>query len=87
MAPLNCTPGGEVAIATTDCLVLCGQLAVCRCLKVLEQMKRELRRKMEREISELQRRLCDDEDGVYFRELDAERVRRELHLARCQTRL
>ena len=50
-------------------------------------MKRELRRKMEREISDLQRRLWDDEDGVYFRELDAERVRRELHLARCQTRL
>ena len=56
-------------------------------LQVLEQLKRELRHKMEREISELQRRLWQDEDDVYFRELDSERVRRELRVARCQTRL
>ena len=56
-------------------------------LQALEQMRRELRHKMEREISELQRRMWHDDDDVYFRELDAERVRRELRLARCQTRL
>ena len=56
-------------------------------MQVLEQMRRELRCKMEREISELQRRLWHDDDDVYFRELDAERVRRELHVAHCQARL
>ena len=56
-------------------------------LQVLEQMKRELRRKMEQEIGELQRRLWQDEDDVYFRELDAERMRCELHLAQCQAPL
>jgi len=50
-------------------------------------MKRELRRKMEQEISEVQRRLWRDEDDVYYRELDAERMRRELRLAQCQARL
>ena len=57
------------------------------CVQVLEQMKRELRRKMEQEIGELQQRLWKDEDDVYFRELDADRMRRELHLAQCQARL
>jgi len=57
------------------------------CLQALEQMKRELRGKMEQEIGELQRRLWTDDDEVYFRELDAERLRRQLHLVHCQARL
>jgi centrosomal protein CEP95 len=55
--------------------------------KVLLQMKHELRKKMEQEISELQRRLWQDEDDVYFRELDAERMRRELRAGQYQAHL
>jgi len=50
-------------------------------------MKRELRRKMESEINELQRRLWQDEDDVHYRELDADRMRRQLHTAHCQSLL
>jgi len=50
---------------------------------VLEQMKREVRRKMERDIGELQRRLWTDDDDVYFRQRDADTVRRQLHTAHC----
>jgi len=50
-------------------------------------MRRELRHKMEREVGEIQRRLWQDDDDVYFRQLDADRMRRELRLAHCQARL
>jgi len=50
-------------------------------------MKRELRRKMEWEIGELQQRLWRGDDDIYYRELDAERMRRELDLTHYQPRL
>ena len=36
---------------------------------------------MEEEVRRIQEQLCQDEDEAYFRELDAERVKRELQLA------
>ena len=59
----------------------------CCLVQVLERMKRELRRKMEQEIGELQRRLWQEDDDVYHRQLDADRLRRQLHLTQCQPRL
>jgi centrosomal protein CEP95 len=56
-------------------------------LQVLEQMKRELRKKMEKEIIDFQRRMWEDEDDVYYRELDAERVKHELSLAQYRSQL
>ncbi|XP_021350941.1 centrosomal protein of 95 kDa-like [Mizuhopecten yessoensis] len=50
--------------------------------KVLEQMKKELRRKMEQEIRELQDQLCRDDDDAYFRQLDADRVIKDLRIAK-----
>ncbi|XP_064644332.1 centrosomal protein of 95 kDa-like [Lineus longissimus] len=53
--------------------------------KVLEQMKKELRKKMEREIGDLQQQLQRDEDDVYWRHLDAERLKHELFMAKYKT--
>lgn len=50
--------------------------------KVLEQMKKELRRKMEKEIKDLQEQLCRDDDDAYFRQLDADRVIKDLQIAK-----
>lgn len=50
-------------------------------------MKRELRKKMEKEIIDFQRRMWEDEDDVYYRELDAERVKHELSLAQYRSQL
>ncbi|XP_033744580.1 centrosomal protein of 95 kDa-like [Pecten maximus] len=50
--------------------------------KVLEQMKKELRRKMEKEIKDLQDQLCRDDDDAYFRQLDADRVIKDLRIAK-----
>ncbi|XP_019643707.1 PREDICTED: centrosomal protein of 95 kDa-like [Branchiostoma belcheri] len=55
--------------------------------KVLEKMRRELRQKMEEEIKGLQEQLTRDEDDAYFRQLEADRLRRQLNFARYQTRL
>lgn len=56
-------------------------------LQVLEQMKRELRKKMEKEIIDFQKRMWEDEDDVYYRELDAERVLHELNVSRFQAKV
>ncbi len=50
-------------------------------------MKTELRRKMEKEIREFQDQLYRDEDDAYFRELDAERLRHQLNMARYQAKV
>lgn len=50
-------------------------------------MKKELRKRMEREIEQIQSQLCRDEDDIYFRELDADRQRRQLLLARYEARI
>ncbi|XP_061187769.1 centrosomal protein of 95 kDa-like [Saccostrea echinata] len=50
--------------------------------KVLEQMKKELRKKMESEIHLLQDQFVRDDDDAYFRQLDADRVIHNLQLAK-----
>jgi len=44
-------------------------------------MGRGLREKMEKEIGNLQEQIARDDDDVYFRELEADRVRRQLQMA------
>ena len=44
-------------------------------------MRREMRQKMEKEIRDLQETLTRDEDSAYFRQLEADRLRREFQLA------
>ncbi|XP_051888591.1 centrosomal protein of 95 kDa-like isoform X2 [Pristis pectinata] len=52
--------------------------------KALQKLKNELRAKMEKEIRELQEMITRDDDDVYFRELEAERVQRQLQMALFQ---
>ena len=44
-------------------------------------MGRGLRQKMENEISNLQEQIARDDDDIYFREVEADRVRRQLQMA------
>ncbi|ESP03773.1 hypothetical protein LOTGIDRAFT_110058, partial [Lottia gigantea] len=55
--------------------------------KALDQLKKELRKKMEKEIQGYQDQLFRDDDDAYFRQLDADRLRQELHLAKYQTKI
>lgn len=48
-------------------------------------MKKELRKKMERDITDFQDQLRRDEDDYYFRQLDAEKVVQQLNMTRYQT--
>ena len=50
-------------------------------------MKRELRAKMEKEIREIQQRIARDEDDEYFRQVDADRLKQRLQLARFQGKI
>ncbi|KAL2087228.1 hypothetical protein ACEWY4_018287 [Coilia grayii] len=52
--------------------------------KALQKLKRELRSKMEQEIGELQRIIIQNDEDDYFRDLEAERLRRRLHMASFQ---
>ncbi|XP_053493634.1 centrosomal protein of 95 kDa-like isoform X2 [Ictalurus furcatus] len=52
--------------------------------KALHKMKRELRSKMEREISELQKLIVKDDEEDYFRELEVDRLRRKVQMASFQ---
>ncbi len=47
-------------------------------------MKRELRHKMESEIENFQEQLYRDEDDEYFRQIDADRLKHQLQMARYQ---
>ena len=40
-----------------------------------------LRQKMEKEIITLQEQIARDDDDIYFRELEADRIRRQLQMA------
>jgi len=42
---------------------------------------------MEREIREFQEQLYRDEDEAYFRQIDADRIRHQLNLARYQAKI
>ena len=50
-------------------------------------MKRELRAKMEHEIKEIQERIDRDDDDLYYRQLDADRLTQHLQLSRFQGKL
>jgi len=50
-------------------------------------MKKELRKKMESEIKNLQEQLVRDDDDVYFRQIDSDRVIHDLKLAKYQVRV
>ena len=45
-------------------------------------MQKELRKKMEKEIESLQEQIYRDDDEEYFRQLDADRLKHALHMAR-----
>ncbi|XP_063816876.1 centrosomal protein of 95 kDa isoform X2 [Pseudophryne corroboree] len=52
--------------------------------KTLHKMKRELRAKMEKEIQELQEMIIKTDEDAYFRELEAERLKKRLQMASFQ---
>uniref|UniRef100_A0A2K6SI91 Centrosomal protein 95 n=1 Tax=Saimiri boliviensis boliviensis TaxID=39432 RepID=A0A2K6SI91_SAIBB len=52
--------------------------------QTLYKVKRELRSKMEKEIQQLQDMITQNDDDVFFRELEAERFRSRLQLASFQ---
>ncbi|XP_028395507.1 uncharacterized protein LOC114519557 [Dendronephthya gigantea] len=52
--------------------------------KVIHQMQRNLRQKLQKEVSDIQETLVRDEDDAYFRRLDAERLRRQLQMTAFQ---
>ncbi|CAB4004565.1 centrosomal of 95 kDa-like [Paramuricea clavata] len=52
--------------------------------KVIHQMQRNLRTKLQNEVTEIQETLVRDEDDAYFRRLDAERLRRQLQMTAFQ---
>ncbi|KAG8446064.1 hypothetical protein GDO86_013800 [Hymenochirus boettgeri] len=52
--------------------------------KTLHKIKRELRAKMEREIQELQDMIIRTDEDAFFRELEAERLKRRLQMASFQ---
>ena len=69
--------------------IKCIQLNVSLCntirhikLQVMEGMKKDLRKKMESEIKDLQQQLNRDDDDAYFRQLDADRVIQDLQMAK-----
>lgn len=47
-------------------------------------MKRELRSRMEREISDLQKIIAQNDEDDYFRDLEVERLRRRVQVASFQ---
>ena len=50
-------------------------------------MRRELRKRVEKEIEDLQEAMIRDEDDAYFREIDANRLRDRLLMARFNTKI
>lgn len=55
--------------------------------QILQRFKRELRKKMENEIKQYQEELFRDDDDVHFRKCDADRVLRQLHMARFSAKV
>ncbi|XP_051851244.1 centrosomal protein of 95 kDa isoform X2 [Antechinus flavipes] len=52
--------------------------------KTLHKMKRELRSKMEQEIQQLQAMIIKNDDDLFFREVEAERLKAHLQMASFQ---
>ncbi|RUS75234.1 hypothetical protein EGW08_016999, partial [Elysia chlorotica] len=55
--------------------------------QIMQRLKRELRKKMETEIKQYQEELFRDDDDVHFRKCDADRVLKQLHLARYSAKI
>jgi len=55
--------------------------------KVIDTVKKGIRQRMEKDIKDLQEQLVRDEDSVYFRQLDADALRKELQLATYKVRM
>ncbi|XP_065826106.1 centrosomal protein of 95 kDa-like isoform X2 [Oscarella lobularis] len=55
--------------------------------KAVAKMRRELRKRVEKEIEDLQEAMIRDEDDAYFREIDANRLRDRLLMARFNTKI
>lgn len=52
--------------------------------QTLSKVKRELRSKLEKEIKELQDMITHDDDDLFFRELEADRLKSRLLVASFQ---
>ncbi|XP_046855690.1 centrosomal protein of 95 kDa-like [Xenia sp. Carnegie-2017] len=52
--------------------------------KVIQQMQRNLREKLQKEVKEIQETIIRDDDDAYFRRLDAERLRKQLQMTAFQ---
>jgi centrosomal protein CEP95 len=55
--------------------------------QMLDMMKQELRKQMEKEIAHIQNEMFRDEDNVYFREIEAARMKQDLHMAKYEARI
>ena len=53
----------------------------------MQQMKKDIRVKMEREIGDIQREMFRNDDDTFYRQLEADRLLDELYMAKCQARL
>ncbi|XP_030841082.1 trichohyalin [Strongylocentrotus purpuratus] len=53
----------------------------------MQRIKADVRRKMEKEIREYQEQLYRDEDAEYFRQLEADRMKHELQMAKYKAQL
>lgn len=53
-------------------------------LQALQNMKRELRNKMEKEIGELQKVIIQNDENNYFRDLEVEHLQRRVQMASFQ---
>ena len=51
-------------------------------VKIFKKMKQKLRLKIEKELREIQQRVAHDEGDEYFRQIDADRLKQRLQLAR-----
>ena len=49
---------------------------------MLHRIKKGLRNKLEKEVSDIQEQLVRDDDDAYFRELDAKRLQRRMQMMR-----
>ena len=55
--------------------------------QVVDDMRKGIRQRMENDIKDLQEELVRDEDSAYFRQLDADNLRKELQLATYKVRI
>ena len=54
---------------------------------MIDTVKKGIRQRMEKDLKDLQEQLVRDEDSAYFRQLDADALRKELQLATYKVRM